>query len=491
MTTTSLRRRGALWVATLAVAAGGSLAYVPAAQAAPAASTSQQVVAQEQGQRTAAQRKAAQKKAAQKKAAQKRAAQKKAKKKAAAQTAYNPTTPYKPLTGATINEPRNKAKRHIIMDRLIATIRSVPAGGLVRMSDWNIDSGYFVKNALAAHNRGVTVQILMSGGVADRQNPRTGAFAQLKKGLAGGNNSTRPTDKRSFIKGCVNSCRGFGGINHAKFLTVSQTGTKASARNIVMVSSANITLAAGVNQWNDAFTITNNAELYNYYQRMFGSMSIDKNVAQPAGYAPLRPKTLPWLKAAWFNPYRDRPDPVLQMLNGVRCVGAKNAGYKGRTYVRVAHTALSGDRGMAIARKIKSLRAAGCYTKVVYCLMDRKIRNLLTSSAGGGAVPTRQLVRDRDGDGFYDQYLHTKIITISGHWNGKANAHVVRTGSENLTAKSAVSDETGFDIDQVGFETGYSRWIDGIFNIASTKYIPKPPADARMAKDPWKYVVID
>lgn len=253
-----------------------------------------------------------------------------------------------------------------------------------------------------------------------------------------------------------------------------------------MVSSANVTGAAFLNQWNDAFTIVGNADLHAFYQRVFAQMVS----STPANYTTMRTASLPWLMSAWFNPYRNRPDPVMQMLSRVSCTGAVGAGSNGRTVIRLAHTVLSGDRGMAIASRLKRLNRLGCVTKVVYTLMDRRIRNLLYSTTGK-RVPTRQLVRDRDRDGFYDLYLHTKVITISGNWGGNRGAHVVRTGSENLTAKSAVSDETGFDINHPSLEGTYSRWIDSVFAKGTTAYTPKAPSDGRVSSDPWRYVELD
>lgn len=504
----TLRRRTSLWLATLAVAAAGPLATVPAAQAAgpgsavsavspaaAAATTAKQTPAQKKkAQKRAAAKKAAARKAAAKKAAaRKAAARKEAARKAALRkkrAAINsPENPYTPRTGPIMNEPRSTTRNHAILDDLISTIRSVPEGGVLRMSDWNIDSDPFVNNALAAHNRGVTVQILMSGGVADRQNPTKGSFARLRDGFKAGNAGRADADK-SYIYGCDSSCRGFGGINHAKFLTASQTGNTATATNVVTISSANLTAAAGNNQWNDSFTVVNNPGLYEYYQRTFDKMRLDRNDPMPSGYQPYTVTGLGFDVNAWFNPARNRPDPFIQLLDKTRCTGATNV-RAGRTQVRLAHTAISGPRGQAVVRKLKALRKAGCNVKVVYTLMDRKLRDQMVSSAGGGSIPTRQLVRDRDRDGFFDLYLHTKALTITGNWGGRTNARLVRTGSENLTDKSINSDENGFDVVGGGFEATYARYIDTLFGLGSTRYVPKPPADARMAYDPWQYVEID
>ncbi|KQT91596.1 hypothetical protein ASG49_11355 [Marmoricola sp. Leaf446] len=470
-------RHTALWLAAVAVAATGSLSVTAAQAAAPPATTVAAGIVV---------------------------------------PGYSPTAPYTPRTGVIINDPQIRDRQRVIMNHIVNLYDSAPPNSRIRMSDWNIAYSPFVSTAIAAHRRGVSVQIMMSAGVAARQDPRTGDYATLKRGLEqDGRNASRPAALRSFIRTCVDACRGAGGINHAKFLTVSQTGgtvasptpappvpaptgtptpapaptpvpTSPTARNIVMISSANVTKVAMFNQWNDAFTLVGDAKVYGFYERTFGEM-----VAGTRGnYSTSTSANFPWLLAAWFNPFRDRPDPIMVMLNKVRCTGAVGAGSRGRTVVRLAHTVLTGDRGMTVAKKVKSLNRAGCITKVVFTLMDRKIRNMLYSTTGT-RVPIRQLVRDRDRDGFYDLYLHTKTLTISGNWGGDRGAHVVRTGSENISAKSAVSDETGFDVKHVGYETLYSRWIDSVFAKGTTSYTPRAPSDARVGADPWRDVQLD
>jgi hypothetical protein len=406
--------------------------------------------------------------------------------------AISPSNPYTPRTGPIINNPLSKARKHVVVDHLLKTMRSVPNGGYLRISDWNIDSQRFVDVATAAHRRGVSVQILMSKGVADRQNPRTGTFAKLKRNLAVGS-AARPPVERSWIRGCHRACRGPFGVNHAKFLVASQTGMGAqiTGRDVSMISSANVTGAAGINQWNDIYTVANSAKTADFFYRLFGEMAPDRNV-QGRVYRVQNDTGIPWLAQIWANPHRrGDADPSLQLLRAVRCTGVTGgAGVRGRTAIRIAHTAITGPRGMAIARQLKTLRGQGCNIKVVFALMDVEIRNMFASKRNGGAILNRQLVRDTNRDGFYDRYLHTKFFTITGNVAGYgSNARIVRTGSENWTSKSFLSDEVGFNITRPKDEVFYRQWIDGAFAIANKGFTRKPPPNTRML-DPFRYVDI-
>ncbi|GAA1925282.1 hypothetical protein GCM10009737_28790 [Nocardioides lentus] len=401
----------------------------------------------------------------------------------------SPRNPYRARTGVLINDPLgNNQRRQVLNQQTIDIIKSTPGGQKIRLSEWNIDSSWFVRNALAAHRRGVSFQILMSGGVASRQNPETGSFYRLRRGFAGSGNNKRKAGMRSWIRGCNASCRGRTGINHAKFMTVTKTGRRANARNIVSVSSANITSAAGSNQWNDTFTVVGRPKVFNFFGRLFTEMAPDKVRKNP--YKTQKPASPTWIKAMWANPAQGR-DRVLNLLDKVKCRGATGGtGINGRTAVRIAQTVFSDERGRAIARKLKALQGNGCKVKVVYTLMDREIREML-GSGGATRVPTRQLVRDTNGDGYYDKYLHTKITTISGHFGNKRNAHIVRTGSENWTQMSKQSDEVGFDMDNAGYERRYSNFVDNVFNKASASYTPQDPNARRLGIDPYKYVEIN
>src|SRR5439155_7335233 len=130
-------------------------------------------------------------------------------------------------------------------------------GEKIRIFSWNINSKVFENALIAAHARGVSVRILMSNGLAEGQDDR-GSYAKLKHALAQ-RQSTRRPDMTSWVRTCVNSCRGQGGAAHSKFLVFSRVYQRT---NVVMVGSPNLTSAASNNQWNDLVTLTDRPGLY-------------------------------------------------------------------------------------------------------------------------------------------------------------------------------------------------------------------------------------
>ena len=118
-----------------------------------------------------------------------------------------------------------------------------------------------------------------------------------------------------------------------------------------------------------------------------------------------------------------------------------------------------GRRGIKIARKLRELHQNGCNIRLVYSQLGGKVWHILAG------VPRNHLVRDRDGDGAYDVYLHMKAMAISGHYGGRRGARVVYQGSENWSGLARVSDEQGLVIERGRVERTYGARINKLFNI--------------------------
>ena len=389
--------------------------------------------------------------------------------------------PFSPRSGVLFNNPVRPKRQQVIQTRILKTLGSMRSGDIARISDWNIQSRPFAHAAIAAHRRGVRVQILMSRAVAQRQTPGYSSFRQLRRGLSHG-----PGPKGSWIRGCVSSCRGGKGIMHAKVVLANRSG---SSRWVVMVSSANMTTTAGYSQWNDLFTLTGNRALFHRFATIFDAEARDKPVRKP--YRTYSSKGV----QAYFNPHaRGDVDPVMWDLTHTGCGRTGKAGINGHTAVRIAQTALVGWRGIAIAKRLAQMQRNGCNIKMVYTLMGSQIRLILKQ----GHVRMRQLTRDTNGDGYYDLYLHTKVLAISGRYVGKPNQYLVRNGSENWTPVAFYSDEAGFRLHLKWAERIYGRWINYAFSIASTYIRPKLVSTTRgntrfapPATNPYRYVELN
>lgn len=365
--------------------------------------------------------------------------------------------PYTPKQGVLFNKPLTKGDRYVINDHIRKSIHSVHKGGKIRIMSWNVKSFPYRRALIEAHNRGVSVRVLMSNGLAKRQSA-SGDYNVLRRELSK-HQAKRKKDMKSWIRACVASCRGTKGIAHVKFYTFSQSG---KAEDVVMVGSANMTEVAAGNQWNDMFTLVDKPGLYKWFQKTFAQASRDRRA-----HPPYRTYQVDDLTQAWVFPYLGKGalgDPVTKILKRVQCKGVTGrAGVNGRTAIRIAQTAILDDRGVAIARQLKRLNDEGCNIRIAYTVLGPKIKDILRSTSGRGPVPARQVAQDFDGDCSYDRYLHMKDMTISGHYGKNTSAHFVYNGTQNWTEVSAYSDEAGFSFFSPTTERRYAAWINRLY----------------------------
>ena len=129
----------------------------------------------------------------------------------------------------------------------------------------------------------------------------------------------------------------------------------------------------------------------------------------------------------------------MQNLGMVRCLGAGYGG-KGRTKIRIIQYAMYGDRGVWLAKKLRSLWNAGCDIRMIYSLVTRPVLQIMRNRSGRGPIPMRQSVT-KNGSGVINKYNHSKWMTITGNWNGMTSAWVTFNGSANWSIAAFPADE--------------------------------------------------
>ncbi|MBV6726356.1 phospholipase D-like domain-containing protein [Nocardioides daeguensis] len=174
--------------------------------------------------------------------------------------------------GIVFNHPFRKKNRARIQRKIINTVRNVPAGETIRLATWNFDSPRLEKVFVNAHRRGVSVQIVMSRGLARTQGAG-GSYRILRSALAAGN-ADRPSSMRSWIRTCRSTCRGGGGAMHFKFMLVSRSGATSW---VVSQGSGNFTGAAAVQQFNDWTTVTENKALWDGWTAIWNEAVKDRD----------------------------------------------------------------------------------------------------------------------------------------------------------------------------------------------------------------------
>ncbi|GAA1924284.1 phospholipase D-like domain-containing protein [Nocardioides hwasunensis] len=381
---------------------------------------------------------------------------------------------YVPKAGPAFNNPygsRDAIRRLII--QVNRTVDSVPKGGKIRISAWNVRSASITNSLIRAHNRKVSVQVVMDRANWNPNNPNVDA-ARLSAALKKGNKNRSKTQK-SFLRRCIGSCRGKHGIPHSKYFLFNKVKTKKNGKVkivpfVTMYGSYNATELGATIQWNDLFTIKNDEARYKSFLTNFNEMVLDKPVKNAyTGYDD-------GVIGTGFYPYVGAEavakDPVMAMLNQISCKGA-TTNKNGTTRIRIAQTSMYGDRGLKLARKLARLQKQGCNIRIVYAMFGNEVLRILRSAR----VPLTHLAYDSDNDGLYDRYVHMKTMAISGNYAGDPGAKVTFNGSANWTSVALASDEVVGFVRQKWVTNRYMQWIDYMFTHRPKVWGPEHPGN--------------
>ncbi len=365
---------------------------------------------------------------------------------------------YVPRTGPAFNNPygKTKAVRRLI-SQVNRTIDSVPRGGQIRISAWNVRSGNIANALIRAHRRKVSVQVVMDRANWNPNNPNVDA-RRLATALKVGNKN-RPKSKKSFVRRCISSCRGKAGIPHSKFFLFNKVRVKKNkkvktVRWVAMYGSYNATELGATIQWNDLYTVKNQEERYRNFLDVFDQMARDKPLKNPVtGFDD-------GVTGTAFYPYVGKGatgDPIMEVLNTISCTGAATSG--GKTRIRIAQTSMYGDRGLALARKIAQLQRQGCNIRLVYAMFGTQVLKIMRAAK----VPLTHLAYDNNEDGLYDRYVHMKTMAVSGNVAGNPGAKITWNGSANWTSVALASDEVVGVVRKKWVTNRYMQWIDYMF----------------------------
>ena len=350
--------------------------------------------------------------------------------------------------GSVFSYPnRGKKAQQVIRKRLLNTIRSTYGGrrnshgvafkgnGRIRIATWTFQDWKIARALVAAHKRGVSVQVL----AAVKPNRTHKPWKFLRKKLKSRLNLKGQPETRgqwSFARHCYGSCRGAGGTPHSKYLLATKVGSRR--RTITMQTSANLTEMAFQGQWNHA-TTSWDKRVHASFTRIFAQSRLDRSVRGGAYRAyqngPIRSIFFPRPRTT------AKYDPVMRTLGEVSCKGATSGGNaKGRTRIRVIQYAMYDKRGLWLAKRLRSLWNSGCDVKIIFAAVNRPVLDVLKSRSGRGRIPMRQSVI-RDGAGRIVKYNHSKWMTISGRYGGARGKWITLTSSANWGNVAFSNDE--------------------------------------------------
>jgi phosphatidylserine/phosphatidylglycerophosphate/cardiolipin synthase-like enzyme len=370
-----------------------------------------------------------------------------------------------PPQGAYFNTPRHGAKQWVLHQHIVAAINHAKPGSYIRIALFSFDRKYVASKLIRAKRRGVHVQLLLN----DHQ--VTPAQRMLHRAL--GTNRT----KKSFSYECHHGCRSHGENLHSKFYLFSHTG---GAYRTVMTGSVNLTGNSAINQYNDLYVINNAKKLTARFHVLWNQMKKDKP-AHPAWLVQRAGKSFTLEATPYPNP-GPRHDPIISILNKVKCIGATHGtGNKvHHTIVRVIMHAWNDVRGHYIAQKARELYGRGCDVKLQYGFAGASVRDTFAAKTNRGYIPVHTTGKDTNEDGLIDLYTHQKELLISGHYGKSTHMRMVVTGSSNYNTDGVRGDEEILLIkNRFGAWKSYINDFTRMWTKFSTrvKYIPYPNPD--------------
>jgi phosphatidylserine/phosphatidylglycerophosphate/cardiolipin synthase-like enzyme len=372
---------------------------------------------------------------------------------AAKAAAAKPGRKWKAPQGPFFNDPRRKKGYFRIERQVIDTIRHTRKGSTIRIAVYSFDRMPVADALIAAHRRGVKVQLLLN----DHQT--TGAMRKMRAAFG----AKRSAD--SFIYRCNAGCRStqnqYNNL-HTKFYSFSQAGR---SKDVIAVGSANMMLNAVLHQWNDLYFTSGDHELFRQFVRLFNDMKKDYDKRQPPRFFCGTPVTggcddsvdkhTVW---AFPKPSGPKNDLAIDLLDKVQCLTPDGAGGQKRTRLALSMHTMRGRRGDYLAAAIRQKYAEGCKVRVSYGLIGYHTKRIIGAPTRRGRIPLRSTGLDYNPDDNYDlnrdgvddlilsYYSHQKYLTVQGTYNGVPDTHMTLTGSSNWASLSTGNDEVWFTI---------------------------------------------
>ncbi len=325
-----------------------------------------------------------------------------------------------PVAGPVFGDPT--APRNAIITTLLHNIANTPAGATIQIVGYSFSLNKVATALLAAHARGVNVQVVMNG--------HSRAWSPAKRMVPVlGTDVAAP----SFFVLTHGSARGKGGVTHQKSWTFSQVG---DTPDVVMVGSTNLTGYGTEVQFSDVYVYTDRPDVYDVYGSLFEQQKLDVPVLDPYRAAPFAHGNVYFFPKPGSN--ADTDPTALR----IRALPANPS-----TTVRVSQFAWYGPRGMWLAEALADLKRGGAtVSAVVGESVGANVRRALTSVG----IPIYS--------GMYPQgkRIHTKLMLAS--WWARGRSHrSIWTGSDNWADQSFRNDDDSLEVDDD--VAGYHRYV--------------------------------
>ncbi|NYG54230.1 phospholipase D-like domain-containing protein [Nocardioides perillae] len=337
-----------------------------------------------------------------------------------------------PAPGPHFSRPGSLTIERLVLDAIAGT----PSGSYIRGVTWSFDRQRIADALIAAHRRGAVVRLLIS-----RKSRAEEEVSDMR--AAGIGSDCSPG--RSCLKVVDYSARGsdrFDGTLttlHQKSWTFSMT---SGVRRVSVITSANASVGAAENQYNDAYVFVDNDAVYDTLVDVFVDQTADRDLGDPWRVARIS-RTVSLSFGPWNSP--SMADPVLRRIESLPTNGL---------VVRVGMAAWRDPRGVALARALAAKKRAGAK---VFVLAGKPIGAAVLDTLRGAGIPVRNA---HYGD---SNYLHSKFMTAKWVADGRIRTRVW-AGSENWGAEPRGSDELTFQVAAGQTHGAYVRYFDSLFN---------------------------
>jgi hypothetical protein len=344
---------------------------------------------------------------------------------------------YMPTAGATFNNPTgSRAQQTVLMDQIIAAVKNVPAGSVIRVVAYSFDYQPMADALIAAKKRGVQVRLLIDS------HTETAQIRQLRSKFGTG------TSDGTYLRTCKFSCMAnTDSFIHSKLYLFSRTG---GARYVSMNSSANPAETGVSKSWNNTYTTVGDKTLYDANVDNFNDMLPDKTNTKY--YHTVESGNL----KEYFFPRAGstkNSDTLYNILNDVSCPST----IKVTTYFWT-------NLRLYLADKLAALKKAGCSVEVIYpdgSGSQDTVESKVTAALLNGHVPTYN-TRPYNHLGLY---VHNKVILIDGTYQGVPGQKIVYATSQNLTMTSLR--ESNEVMLRIPIPSVYQAYLDNFVNIRS------------------------
>lgn len=327
----------------------------------------------------------------------------------------------------------SKSQQQKVLRPYLCAIKSAPRGATLWLSYFSLWDEAIARALLDAYARGVHIRVV---GWDHFPNKWTRA---LKRHLGSYNPKKH---QASYFKECKGSCTigGHKGNHHAKFLLVDKTyDTRGTLlMNYAIVSTGNLAGSTASNAWNGTRVIIGNTVIYSAFKEWHNEFLKDRT--RMTGK---RRYTYQAKQSGAYKLWRTyvHGNPIEQELRQVSCMTG-NSKYgvpvkvkRGKKWVTEYRTLIMGNQyiwnnaGLGVARRLASLKEAGCVVRVV--LNRFKVSRAVLRVLKRAHVPTWSAGSS------YNHYTHCKCWMIDGKFAGE-NRKFSYIASYNFSKSSDV-----------------------------------------------------